>query len=375
MSRWTGEFVPLASNSALMPTEAKGLEKLKKKKNPESTTVKKDIEKVVRAEKISASKAENLLRKNLIDKEFDLIFSGTDRRQIYLIKPLLFGPDFDDTAFKEAAVDAQIHLNNTYGKYKASSGAAFGYNAALAPFATGELSARQSAAAKLYMWFLFGEDERIASDLFGDVVSRERGSTDLVDFVDIRGCVFNGDFLSNVLPQYDNWTENVIYHSFESVFLVCRLLKPADLEKLVGEVMATDVSSFRYPEKVNAFCILLESINLRSSFSDAMLRAIYDFQILLARNIFRLVKVEKTRLMFQQNSLPKFWIHLAKLLVAEEKISSENLIFIVSEMQRRGALSEQDETELLDAQQMLQLTSTLDNATITERRGGFQFRG
>lgn len=365
MTSWQGQFIP---------TEAKGLDKLKKPTKPDTTSVKKDITKTSKAEKIPATMAENLLKKKLVDKQFDLLFAGTDPRVIYVLADLLLERD-EEPFLKEAAIQAKIHLDKTYGAYVASGREKFSTVAALAPFSTGELTKRDRVAAKLYMWYLYGENKAIAYEVFKNIMDRQSGSTDLVDFMGKNDIMYNGKPLNSLLEEHNWIIEELINHSFETVERVVRSATEPIMSELISSVLQSNKNQMDITDKQKAFLILLAGNRYASSISDAFRDEFYDLQKSLAKGIFHYVDVDKTRQMYAIYDKTSYWKDLVKFLVPIERISADNLIFLVSELQRRNALSEAEEEELVDASRMLELTRTLDDSTIGQERRGFKFRG
>lgn len=381
--QWKGKFTEnVAATQEVLKTEVKGLDKKKKKTavKPDQTAVKKNIEKAEKAEKIPASAAEKLLKQALVEKQFALIFrengKEADLRAIYAIRTVLFGSSLSDIDFKEAAVLAKVHLDNTYGVYKALPGSEFPANKALAQFATGEvLTEREKATAAIYMWFLYGADKEIAQSLFGDIISRERGSTDLADFVGAKNVVFNGKTPSEAVSQYDGWATNLLYHSLDSIESVLVSALSQQTLELVNAVFSLNVQQESLSVKTNALMVLLQANALPETREDRSLgTSLYELEKVLSKTVLRYVSVGVVRRLYAKYSLPKYWIAIVKELAKEESISADNLIFLVSDLRQRGVLSNDDEAELTDAAAMLELTRNLDNSQITERRGGFTFR-
>lgn len=378
--QWKGKFSEsVAATQEVLNTEVKGLDK-KKAVKPDSTTVKKNIEKPEKAEKIPASKAEKLLKQVLVEKQFALIFNGdgkdSDVRAIYAIRDVLFGSSLSDIDFKEAAVLAKIHLDNTYGVYKALPGSNFPANKALAQFVTGEvLSVREKATAAIYMWFLYGADKEIARSLFGEIISQERGSTDLADFVGAKNVAFNGKTLSAAVSEYDEWATNVLYHSLDSIEAVLASALSQQTLALVNAVFSLNMQQESLSVKTNALMVLFQANALPETREDRSLgMSLYDLEKTLSKTVLRYASVGVVRRLYAKYNLPKYWIAIVKELVKEESISADNLIYLVSDLRQRGVLSDDDEAELTDAAALLELTRNLDNAQITERQGGFTFR-
>ncbi len=378
--QWKGKFTEsLSATQEVLNTEVKGLDKKKKAAKPDTTKVKKTIEKTVKAEKIPASKTERLLKQVLVEKQFALIFGENDEdadlRKIYALRTL-FGPALSEVDFKEAAVMAKIHLDNTYGIYKASSGRDFPANKALAPFGTGEvLSERENATAVLYMWFLYGEDKDIARTLFGDIISRERASTDLADFVGAKDVAYDGNTLADAVSKFDEWRENVLCHSLDSIEAVLRSASSRFVLELVNYVFSLNLERESLGVQTNALMVLLQANKLPQTLEEQSLAMeLYELEKKLSKTVLRNASVGVVRRLYVKYNLPKYWLAIIKEQVAEESISSDNLIYLVSELQQRRVLSEDEEKELTDAAALLELTKKLDNTEITERQGGFTFR-
>ena len=366
---WKGKF---------LLTEGKGLTEKRGLKKPKTSGVRKTIEKDVSVEKLKPSDTEKLLKRTLIEKQYKLLFADEDGNVglMNYIQRALMDSKTSELEFEEAAIRAKIHLDATYGRLQSSPESSFSVYDALSPFHS-DLTADSKVlrnAAKIYMWFLYGADKNIANTVFESILKRDRVNVDLYDFIGVGGRMFDAKLVGETVSRFENWAEDVYYHSFDALRQVLSSVGSEGLKKLVNVALELNIEQLSSDQRAKSYLIYMYANKARIYTADELI-FLGEQQKMLSELTFPTIDVDKTRILYSVYDVPKYWLSFVKSLVAREKISVDNLVFLVSELQKRRALEESEEAELLDAVSVLQLTRDLASAEITERRRGFTFSG